>query len=649
MEEVDVHQHLADISNLVNGRPPVSAVDGERADWLKRCWVRSVQTHKLDPARASRRHVHTAAEVRDAAARIDVLRHIAQPHVAELHRRVRVANYCVVMTDADGLTLDLQVHGEFDAILKGAGVRVGTVWSEAHEGTCGIGTAIAEARPTLVHKAEHFRVNNIGLSCSAAPIFDLEDRVVAVLDASALYSPHRRDSHAIVYGMVVESALAIENAYATQRLRDHWRVHLSRRADHRSTPRDWLLAFDAAGMVVGANRAARKALAARHPSHRGLRIDEVLDATADDLVAAARAHPSLACPVRLLASGERLYAVLESPQRIRAAAKDAPAESRQPADALAGLASGDPRTAANVALARKLADKSIPILLRGETGTGKEVFARAIHECSARRDQPFVAMNCAAIPETLIESELFGYREGAFTGARAQGARGKLVQASGGTLFLDEIGDMPLAMQSRLLRVLAEREVVPLGAEMPVALDLHVICASHRDLRAMVDAGLFREDLYYRVNGAAIELPPLRERADIGTLIRRILAEEARAIGRGEVELTSQAMQQLRQYAWPGNIRQLRHALRYACAVGDEPRLTLESLPAEIAAAAAGTTGANGANGGTDDDANATRRRLAEALMLAGGRVDAAAARIGMPRSTFYRKMRALGLSQLPR
>lgn len=179
--------------------------------------------------------------------------------------------------------------------------------------------------------------------------------------------------------------------------------------------------------------------------------------------------------------------------------------------------------------------------LGGETGTGKEVLAHALHKMSQRTDKPFVAVNCAAIPESLIESELFGYQPGAFPGGRSRGMKGQIQRADGGTLFLDEIGDMPLPSQNRLLRVLAEREVLPLGAKRPVPVDFHVIAASHCDLRHQIAAGTFREDLYYRLCGATLVLPPLRERRDLAFLIERILDREARAL-EGCAELTDEAL-----------------------------------------------------------------------------------------------------------
>jgi transcriptional regulator with PAS, ATPase and Fis domain len=189
---------------------------------------------------------------------------------------------------------------------------------------------------------------------------------------------------------------------------------------------------------------------------------------------------------------------------------------------LASLDTGDPQVAAVIAKVRKVIGKDIPILITGETGTGKELLAQAIHNDSPRRDGPFVAVNCASIPETLIESELFGYEEGAFTGARRKGALGKLVQANGGTLFLDEIGDMPYPLQVRLLRVLQERIVNPLGSAKSIPVDISVVCATHRSLREMIAQNLFREDLYYRLNGLVVKLPPLRERTDLAVVIEKI-------------------------------------------------------------------------------------------------------------------------------
>jgi len=223
-------------------------------------------------------------------------------------------------------------------------------------------------------------------------------------------------------------------------------------------------------------------------------------------------------------------------------------------------------------------ERDVPLLLRGETGCGKEAFAQAVHQASERRGKPFVAINCASIPESLIESELFGYRGGSFTGARKEGMRGKLLQADGGTLLLDEIGDMPLALQTRLLRVLEERQVVPIGGE-PQAVDVRIVSATHRHLLERVEQGSFREDLYYRLNGLEVALPAVRDRSDKAQLLDFLLRQEAQG---HRVELEPSARQALLDFTWPGNVRQMRNVLRTLVALCEDARIMFSDLPAVV-------------------------------------------------------------------
>jgi transcriptional regulator of acetoin/glycerol metabolism len=328
-------------------------------------------------------------------------------------------------------------------------------------------------------------------------------------------------------------------------------------------------------------------------------------------------------------------------------------------DKLSHLEFGDPRMAAQSQLAARVIQRKIPIILRGQTGTGKEVFANALHSISPNAAGAFVAVNCASLPETLIESELFGYRAGAFTGAQREGRRGKIVQANNGTLFLDEIGDMPMALQARLLRVIEEREVTPLGAETTIKVDFQLISASHRNLLDLVQRGLFREDLYYRLNGIEINLPPLCERADLLPLVQHILESEAE----DPPELSAEARQALANYAWPGNIRQLRHVLQMAIALCDGPEIRCAHLPAEIVdemgggaparASAAGPLApqANAAATPFDDEADLSalnaiqvKERETVLAMLDEHRwnVSNVAKTLGISRNTLYRKMHRL-------
>ncbi|MCP8969871.1 sigma-54 interaction domain-containing protein [Ectobacillus ponti] len=231
-------------------------------------------------------------------------------------------------------------------------------------------------------------------------------------------------------------------------------------------------------------------------------------------------------------------------------------------------------------LAERVSGSQSAVLLLGESGTGKELFAHAIHNNSVRSPFPFVRVNCASIPEHLLESELFGYEEGAFTGAKRGGKKGKFELAHRGTLFLDEVGDMPLPMQSKLLRALQEKEIERIGGHAPVLVDVRIIAATHRNLEQMVEEGRFRQDLYYRLNVMKIEIPPLRERkADIGPISRVLLEKLGRKFNRHGIMLAGDVVQQLQQHNWPGNIRELENVLERAVNVLEGPVIGLHHLP----------------------------------------------------------------------
>jgi sigma-54 dependent transcriptional regulator, acetoin dehydrogenase operon transcriptional activator AcoR len=315
---------------------------------------------------------------------------------------------------------------------------------------------------------------------------------------------------------------------------------------------------------------------------------------------------------------------------------------------LEDLAGEDPQMLRNARSAYRIADSNVSVLIQGPTGSGKEAFAHAMHMASGRAGRPFVAVNCAAIPETLIESELFGYKAGAFTGARKDGMRGKILQSSGGTLFLDEIGDMPLMLQTRLLRVLEEQEIVPLGSENPIKVDLHVLAASHRNLREMIARGTFRDDLYYRLNGITLELPALRERADKERVIHHALAAETRNGRPAAIE--RDALHRLLAYPWPGNIRELRNVIRTALAICDGGVIRRIDLPREIREAETFPTAPPPVELLTDvagkglGSANplhvAERAALLSVIQDCHGNMTRVAMQLGMSRNTLYRRIK---------
>jgi transcriptional regulator of acetoin/glycerol metabolism len=433
-----------------------------------------------------------------------------------------------------------------------------------------------------------------------------------------------------------------------------------------------LLALDDAGRVIGHNRRAQLLLqpasgAITATPLVGQPFERLFNATLADLGRYTLPHASDQRAITLAGSGRVLF-MLASPPPVRSgqSARPAasPAEARRIPAPLAALSGGDPALDRQIERAAKLVNSPMSVLLTGETGSGKEHFAKALHQASERRARPFVAVNCAAIPETLIESELFGHLPGSFSGAGPRPKRGLIQEADGGTLFLDEIGDMPRDLQARLLRVLAEREVLPIGATKPTPVNIRVIAATHCDLEALVRERHFRDDLYYRLNGARIVLPPLRERRDLAWLIQRILASvasvastaNATGSGRELPRLSSEVSERLHAHAWPGNLRELRNVLEFACAVCSDELIGLGDLPDVLGQALLRSSGVDAAAVASPvmPPARAVepaapvvgdqRTWLLEQLAAVHGNVSAAARRLGISRMTMYRRMKRVGI-----
>ncbi len=324
-----------------------------------------------------------------------------------------------------------------------------------------------------------------------------------------------------------------------------------------------------------------------------------------------------------------------------------------PRDALSfhGLLTRDPQLVAAIETIRNVAETDATVLVRGESGTGKELVARAIHRESHRRGGPFVAVNCAAFTPTLLESELFGHKRGAFTGAIAD-RQGIFAQAHGGTLFLDEVAELPLELQAKLLRVLQERNFIPVGGRDSVSVDVRVVAATHRALREEVRAGRFREDLMYRLRVVPVFLPALRERRLDVDLLLRVFIDEANQRGlRRIVRVAPEVMRVLLDYSWPGNVRELRNVVEYAFAVGRGPELTIHELPPEfreaprpqVVVALPPAPSPTPATSVASEDSEEAKRIL-DALAESDGDLVRAAARCGMSRTTFWRRRKALGL-----
>ena len=438
----------------------------------------------------------------------------------------------------------------------------------------------------------------------------------------------------------ISTLLERENHYFRQAHNKDFILSFDNTEEGSEFKQNGLLALNKQGLVVAANSTAAKAYQLRSDKNfTEIPVEQLFDASIADLSSAGSS-----VKLRRKQSDEVVNVNLSAPKRFRAKPIDKKfIDSRGKHPSMDELCGEDPVVQQGIHCVRKVLNKGISILILGETGTGKEAFASAIHKESNRADGPFVALNCAAIPESLIESELFGYQSGTFTGANKNGMKGKLLLANGGTLFLDEIGDMPFALQTRLLRVLAEREILPLGAEKPIAIDVNIISATHQNLTDLISNKSFREDLYYRLNGATLNLPPLRQRLDQYYLVKRIFAMEAK----GQFNLATEVISILLTYRWPGNIRQLISVARYALAVSDDNQIKLDCLPKEICEPAVNHS-ADKYSDVLNEDENIT---TPSAMMCTHGKVlldtlrkhkwniSAVSHELDSSRSTIYRKM----------
>ncbi|WP_042880648.1 sigma-54-dependent Fis family transcriptional regulator [Cupriavidus necator] len=628
--------------------PPAVLADRIAHDAIiQNSWRRCVHQYGLDPSRMQEARILPQPRLREHQERIDDFARIARHGLQSLYGQVGGLGYVVLLTDAQGVTVDYIGDARSDAALRHAGLYLGAEWSESGAGTCAVGTALVTGQALTVHQADHFDATHIPLTCTAAPLFDTHGNLHAILDISALTSPQAKDSQGLALQLVRIYAAHIENANFLRAHRRDWILKLNVAPEFVDVNPEYLLALDDAGRIVGHNHRARLMLEGELDGATvlGQPFEKLFDARLEELGRYVYSRPSEQRLVALNRSGGLLYlSVMPPALRWQAPAAETPVA--MPA-ALAALTGGDAALQQQLQRAARLVDSPINLLIHGETGSGKEFFAKALHQASARRDGPFVAVNCAAIPESLIESELFGHLPNSFSGAGPRGKRGLIQEADGGTLFLDEIGDMPRELQSRLLRVLAEGEVLPVGAARPVPVRLRVISATHHGLEQLVGEGRFREDLYYRLNGARFELPPLRARTDLDWLMRKLLQE-----GTGDaVTLSPAARERLHRHRWPGNLRELRNVLEYARAVCTGGYIEVHDLPDGLSAPAVSAALPEPAQVQPPADAPFDPHQLPPEGMLlmqylraSGWNLSAVARQIGISRMTLYRRMERYGI-----
>jgi transcriptional regulator of acetoin/glycerol metabolism len=467
-------------------------------------------------------------------------------------------------------------------------------------------------------------------------VFDPHGELLAVLDVSSARHDVSRQSQFHTMALVNLSAKMIESCYFLRCFDNQWLLRFHLQAESVGLFSEGLLAFDGEGRISAVNQSALNLLGHIRGGLLGKPVEAFFDCSLDELLGRASANASASWPLHTR-DGRHLFAVLRGESR-----KPTPLmQAAKPiaAPRLSGICLGDAALQADFRKALRVFERDVPLLVNGETGSGKEAFAKAVHQASQRSSKAFVALNCAAIPESLIESELFGYRGGSFTGARKDGMRGKLQQADGGTLFLDEIGDMPLALQTRLLRVLEDRQVVPIGGE-PESVNVRIISATHRNLLERVADGSFREDLYYRLNGLEVALPALRARSDKSQLLDFLLAEEA---GGDTIMIDEAARQALLAFNWPGNVRQLRNVLRTLAALCDEGRIGIEDLPVMIRQGSPAVRAVDESDHPLED---AERSALLNVLEQTRWHMTHTAQQLGVSRNTLYRKLRKHGIER---
>ena len=631
---------------LGNGHLPPNLIDAELArSWL-RCWQAGLQPVGRLPGAPNASAAHLARELERQR---ELVAH-ARPVMEFLHEQTRGTDSMSILAAADGMLLHTLGDPQFIGRAERVALRLGATWHEQFRGTNAIGTALAEQHAVVVHAQEHYLERNGFLTCAAVPIYDPTGQLLGALDVSG----DHRGYHRHTLGLVRSAARMIEHRlFDTHHDPRQWsglRLRFHAQPEGIGTVAEGLLAITEDGRMVGANATALDLLGLdwQRLVHTNVMaflaepLTQLLDWGQRSASTPHVVHTRTGQVVWARVEAGRLSPVTRHP--LSATALPQPTIAT-PADALAALDTGDAVFQTTIARARKLIGKPIAILLQGESGVGKEVFARAAHHSGPRKDQAFVAVNCAALPENLIEAELFGYQVGAFTGARREGAPGRIREAHGGTLFLDEIGDMPLALQARLLRVLQERVVVPLGGGKPVAVDFCLVCATHRDLPAEMQAGRFREDLYYRLNGLTLRLPPLRERTDLRCLLER---ELQRLAPERQLAVAPDLLLALEGYRWPGNVRQLFNALQTACALldDDETTITWAHLPDDVLHALRPMDAQSARDpSAMEPDPNAdlrtqSRQTIERMVAQCNGNLSEAARLLGISRNTLYRRLK---------
>ncbi len=651
-------------------------VDGELEPGVVRSpiaesWRRCMET-RVKPDKGICTRFLESDELRDLQEKQRDLIGIARPFMTHLYEYFKGSGYIVMLCDEQGYIME--AFGDEDTLKKadrGLNFVKGACWTEDEVGTNAIGTALSLKRPIQVSASEHYCLPHHAWTCSATPIFDPDGQLVGILDVSG---PSDR-VHPHTLGMVVAAVDAIREQMLMRQKNRELTLALNNMNNIIYSISDGLITFDGLGIIKQFNPAAEQIIGRRNSEVVGASFKEILGLHSGLINKILLNHDSFHDvevildnkngQVHCLASAKPIIddrgifnggLMLVRPiQRIQKLVnRFSGAEAKFCFEDIIGCS---PELKETIHVAALASSAMSNVLLQGESGTGKELFAQAIHNSSHRSKGPFVAINCGAIPRDLIASELFGYEDGAFTGAKRGGRPGKFELSSGGTLFLDEIGDMPLEQQVALLRVLQDKKVTRIGGDKTVPVDVRVICATNKNLSREVEKGNFRQDLFYRVNVITINIPPLRERpADIPVLFHYYLERTGNECGKQIAHVDPEVVECLSRYRWPGNVRELQNVVERMISVAEQDRIGIDCLPAEIngflPAPEEEPTSVFSQAVKIAEERERRKRQQSEKehqqilslLAFHGGNLSRVAKELGYSRTTLYRKIKLLGI-----
>ncbi len=623
-------------------------------------WIRCTNMG-VDPWKKKPDRILSRAYFTEYRAAKQPLLELCVPYMETLYAFVRNSEFVISLTDETGLILKIIGDESIKTQIERGGFVEGADWSEKSVGTNGIGTAIASGQPIQVYSYEHFcRCGQISTG-SCAPVYDADNNMIAVLSLVGYdYNVH---SHTL--GMAVAAAAAVHNSLVLLQAQQACRVSDSYKTTIMDSFPQAVLALDSEGRINHMNRyvqrllllEADEACIGRHfldllpPGNREL--EEIIKnhtrcTDKEILIRTSKGDAFFGITTRLITTSPEQYdglvLILSAIERMKKIVRRmSGAVASTTFDDLVGK---NARYMETLKIAKAAAGNDFNILLLGESGTGKDVFAQAVHNHSGRKSCPFVAINCGAIPRELIGSELFGYVEGAYTGARKGGSPGKFELADTGTIFLDEIGDMPIDLQGHLLRVLEERKLTRIGGQEVIPIDVRVIAATNQNLAGKVESGQFRQDLYYRLNVLAIHMLPFRERKDdLPEMIDLFYSKLTKNLEYAKFPVPQSFIDALSAYHFPGNIRELQNIIEHCVIVSGDGKLSVDNLPPEVKLSLRmGKIRASAGHLPGKRQASAEKEEVFKALLKHEGNISKAAQELGMARSTFYRKMDRFGL-----